>query len=242
MHQNHDHLNNEYTETFGADDGQAVQIITNSICQLYQEWRLFLYFFAGARERVDVLNAASGSTARTLQNTLWDSALLKVRRLTDPAKQRSNENLSLERLVEIAQNSGAIDLKPAYLELIEKVSSCRKYTDKNLVHRDLRNALSAEKETINRRATTEAIRAIGRFVRKFHRATRNVDFLLMPISGNDDEQRFLLCLYLGNEAAHRNKKDRYRRAQAGELTDLLKSEYPDWIYDRKSKSPSFDFE
>jgi hypothetical protein len=235
-------LENEYLEAFGADGGRAVQIVTNSVCQLYQEWRLFLYFFAGPKERVGVLNDASGLTARTLQNTLWDSALIKVRRLTDPSKQRSNENLSLERLVGIAQESCKIDLKPAYAELIEKVSHCRKYTDKNLVHRDLRNALSVQKQTIDLRTTTDAIRKIGWFVRKFHSLTRDVDYLLMPIAGADDEQRFLLRLHLGNEAALESQKESYQKVQAGDFAALMKPECPDWIYAKKSKSPSFDFE
>ena len=241
MHRNQNQPEIEYFEAFGADDGRAVQVITNSICQLYQEWRLFLYFFAGAKERVDVLNAASGMTARTLQNTLWDSALLKVRRLTDPAKQGSNENLSLERLVSIALNSKSVDLKPAYSELVEKVSTCRKYTDKNLVHRDLRNALSARIETIDRRATTDAICAIGSFVRAFHRKTRDVDLLLMPITGSDDEQRFLLRLHLGNETARRRNEER-KKAQSGNFEDLFKSGAPEWIYDRRSKSPTYNFD
>lgn len=242
MELSHDETERNYIEFFGEDDGRTVHIITNSISQLYQEWRLFLYFFTGPKERVEVLNVASGTTARTIQNLLWDSALMKVRRLTDPARSRSNRNLCIQKLVQIAQESCSADLSVSYEDVLGKVKTCRKYTDKHLVHRDLSHALGKAETSIDRKATTEAIRSIGGFIKKFHLITRDTEYLLMPMSGIEDEQQFLMRLYLGNERAIHLEKERYERAMAGELTDFSEYERPEWIVEQKMQTPSFDFD
>ena len=231
-----------YAEKFGEHDGKTVLMITNSTSQLYQEWRLFLYFFTGPTERVDALNAASGTTARVLQNLLWDSAIMKVRRLTDPAKTGSNRNLSIQKLVQIASEKSSVDLRDSYNEVLEKVRACRKYADKHLVHRDLYHAIGPAQIGVNRKETTDAVRSIGRFVKEFHQVTRDTDYLLMPMSHPENEQQFLMRLHLGNERAEQLKTERYQKAITGELRDSSEYDWPNWIFDQKSQSPSYDFE
>ncbi|WP_299565775.1 hypothetical protein [uncultured Sulfitobacter sp.] len=242
MELTHDDILENYAELFGVDDGATVKLITDSISQLYKEWNIFLYFFCGPRERVDVLNESSGSTARTLQSMLWDSAVMKVRKLTDPAKSRSNKNLSIENLVRIAFDHSKLDISGSYETTMAEVTDCRKYADKYLVHRDLGHALGKSATSINRKSTTLAIRAIGSFVKTFHMETRDTQYALMPISFAADEQQFLMRLHLGNLKSKELEAERYARAISGEKVEKLEYRLPEWIRDDESRHPLFDLD
>jgi hypothetical protein len=242
MNLSHEETANQYAEVFGSEDGKTVHIITNSISQLYQEWRLFLYFFAGRPERVEVLNRSSGSTARVLQNVLWDNALLKVRRMTDPEKAQSNRNLSIQQLVRIAKERCGVDLKSDYDVTFNQIKACRKYTDKHIVHRDLEHAHGNAETSITRKQTTEAIRSIGGFVKKFHSSTRDIEYLLMPTSHGQNEEQFLMRLHLGNQRDEFLKNERNERAASGEAFRSSEYNWPDWIFDHDSRRPGFDFD
>lgn len=241
MNKSHSEVGKEFADLFGETDGKTVQLITNSVSQLYSEWRIFLYFFCGAKERVDVLNLASGTTARTLSYMMWDSALLKVRRLTDPAKSRSNSNLSIEQLVLIANKMAGKNISPDYELAKTAVADCRRYADKYLAHRDLGHALGKNEIGVNRKSTTDAIRAVGGFVQKFHSVVRDTHYVIMPISPLEDEKQFLMRLHLGNQKAVELKRESYDRAMSGERFDQSEYQWPSWIRDEENEHPLYDF-
>jgi hypothetical protein len=241
MNQSHSEVEEQYLNLFGKSDGKTVHLVTNSVSQLYSEWRIFLYFFCGPKERVDTLYLASGITSLTLKNMLWDSALLKVRRLTDPARSRSNSNLSIENLVRISNEIAGKDIAPEYELTKIAVADCRQYADKYLAHRDLGHALGESETLINRKSTTDAIRSIGNFVQTFHSVVRDTHYLIMPISPIADEKQFLMRLHLGNQKAEELKKEEYDRAMAGEGVDRREYQWPDWIRDEESEHPLYNF-
>ncbi len=228
-----------YVAEFGDEDGPIVHRLTDAASQLALEWRVFLYLFCGPQERVDVLNRASGLTARLIQNLLWDNVLLRIRRLADPMTSRSNKNLSLEHLVRIGRNTKAVDLGP-FLEVIRnEISELSAYASKYLAHSDLEHALGSKKVSIVRKDTTRAVKQIAGFVSMFHRDVRDVQHLIMPITSADDEQQFLARLHLGNVTAQANRFSRVEKAKMGEWDDALKSNIPDWILDMDFRNYPF---
>ncbi|MCG3267793.1 hypothetical protein [Yoonia sp. I 8.24] len=232
----------EYQSIYGEKEGKSVYLITNATSQLFREWRVFLYFFAGNKERVDALNASSGSSTRIIQKALWDSAILKIRRLTDPAKQKSNNNLSLEQLVRIADRACDIDLTQLHDAIDDKVSSCNKHADKYLAHSDLPHAHGTKVAPVTRQETTEAVVAIGDFVRLFHQKTRQVDYALMPIGGSNDEKQFLMHLFLGHQKDTANRKERLEKAKSGAPFEGTDHDWPEWIFNKSTNDLFKPFE
>jgi hypothetical protein len=227
--QTHEEVAEDYKNTFG-DDGKVVHLLTNKVSQLYSEWRIFLYFYCGPIERVEVLNTASGSTAKALQNLLWDNAILKIRALTDPSKSRSNSNLTIQRLSQIASAHNGTDMTASLEHTLDVVEVFRKYADKYLAHYDLKHAVGDRATTLNRGETTNAIKAIGDFVKDFHQQTRDVHYELMPLSHLGNEQQFLARLNLGNIKASEDNIEWLRLDKSGEIYDRSKFENPNWIY------------
>lgn len=234
---NPDEICAKYIADFGQKDGPIIHHITQKVANLALRWRVFLYLYCGPQERVDTLNAGSGLIAKMLQDLIWDDTLLRIRQLTDHAKQRKGENLSLPHLEIIAGKKG-IDLAGAYQSTSELCAPARAFVDKRIAHLDLQHVLGDIQTDVNRAQTTEAVRAISRFVRTFHSMVRNSQFSLMPHMSPDDETRFLLRLYQGVqlekvlEAAARQTFMDQNWTQAGVSLGYNRPDIPAWIHER----------
>lgn len=220
----------KYEDEFGAEDGAVVHRLTESVSQLYHEWRLFLYFFGGPKERVDVLNAASGSTAKVLQNLLWDNAVLKIRALTDYEGTGSNRNMSLENLCRIAKRFDIEDLNGPFVEMRAKCTKSRKYADKYLAHRDFHHSVGRKSSTITRGETTASVKVIGDFVRLFHSQVRDTDYQLAPVMGAGNAEDFLAFLHLGALKQQEMRAEEMDDIKAGHYNTRAKYEWPEWVW------------
>ncbi len=222
----------QYADKFGTKDGQIVQKLTNKVINLTMRWQMFLYFFAGARERVDVLNEASGLTSRVLQGLFWDDALLRIRQMTDLAKTGRDENLSLQQFVIIAKRF-SFDLETAYQQAMSTCKPAKVYANKYLAHLDLPHSLGDLKISVARGATTDAISGICKFVQEFHTKVRGTTHLLVPILHSGNHQQFLLRLYQGNQAAKNLEAASLAAAKAGNWSASNRTDIPDWILERR---------
>lgn len=229
----------EYEDFFGENDGPVVQRLTDSVSQLYYEWRLFLYMFCGPKERVDALNKASGQTSKVLQNLLWDSAILKIRALTDEACSGSNKNMSLGNLPQIAERFGARDLDNAFSETRDVCKKCRKYASKYLAHKDFHYSLGKRNASVTRAETTASVVAIGNLVRLFHSKVRDVDYFLAPVMGAANEEKFLAYLHFGAIHQAEMKAAQIADLKAGRYDTRSDYEWPDWILAKELRNTPF---
>lgn len=227
-----------YIEKFGPKDGPIIRNITFKAATLAWRWRVFLYFFCGPRERVDVLNEASGMMAKLLRDLLWNDTLMRIRQMTDPAKQKANNNLSLEHLVRIAADK-SVNMSDGYAEAQLRCKLAKTYATKNLAHLDLGHALGDEISNVTRGQTTEAIRAICGFVHKFHFEFLDTDYQLMPMTHHDDEDQFLLRLYQGNQADKAFEAAELAAALAGDWSASNRGIIPPWVKETDELSHLF---
>lgn len=234
-----DEVADQYAAIFGKKDGQIVKNLSFKVSNLALRWQMFLYFFCGPTERVDVLNEASGRTAKVLTSLLWDDALLRVRQMTDPAKTKWNDNLSLEHLVRVAHKINGIDLEGDRLRTLEACRPAKEYATKNLAHLDLEHALGDQTTNVTRGQTTEAIRAICKFVQEFHLQVRDTTYVILPIGNSEDESQFLLRLYQGNRAEKDLKAASRAAAEAGDIGAIKRPDIPDWIWERRNPMDLF---
>ena len=233
---NPDEICANYIAIFGQKDGPVIQHITQQVANLALRWRVFLYLYCGPHERVNTLNESSGFIAKMLHDLIWDDTLLRIRQLSDHAKQWKGENLSLPHLVTIAKKKG-IDLSSEYQSTAEICAPARAFVDKRIAHLDLAHVLGDIQTDVNRAQTTEAVKAICRFVRTFHSWVRNCQFSLMPLTFPDETQ-FLLRLYQGVqsekvlEAAARQAFMDQHWTQAGVSLGYKRPDIPEWVHER----------
>lgn len=232
-----DHAIEELVARFGEVDGFLVYKLTNSVSQLALQWRIFLYLYCGAKERIDVLNEASGFFAKTLQNILWDNTILTIRRLTDSAESNRNTNVSLIHLLKIAGENS--ELQRAYDDMLKCCEPSRRYASKLIAHSDLDHATGKKTAAITRGETTQAVKSVMLFVQKFHSLVRDIHYELLPITTLDDEQQFLHRLHQGNQAAQSATEERREAFQTGDYDKALQDSVPKWIYDFKARDEPF---
>lgn len=219
----------QLSEMFGRDDAKLVQAITGRVIQLHDEFDLFRYFFCGPRARVEALNNASGPTARTLQNALRDKIVLTVRALTDPSRdKKGNKNISAQALCVIAKKC-SVDLDQSWKKALAQSNICRKHADKYLAHYDQNEFLMANRPSLRLSEISGAVKQIGLFVQDFHRETRAVDYMLLPIKGAGDEQSFLASVHFGNVKRNELHEEWVARYRSGETFDPAEYQWPDWL-------------
>jgi hypothetical protein len=197
---------NEYVKRFGADDGFLAKNLTDRVSQLYDEWRLFIYLFAENQDRSTLLARTSSLMFETLQRSLWDGVLTKIRHLTDSAKTKSGQkNFSLEWLVEIGKSHGEHNYSADWEKVLEDCRPVRRYVDKHIAHLDDQHIRGKAKSPMNRKTTTVAVKSIGTFVKKFHESTCNTTMVLLPTLQGHDHQHVLYLLHLGHQKLSENE-------------------------------------
>jgi hypothetical protein len=116
--------------------------IEQDVFRLGYVWTSFRFLYAGEKKNVDVLNAVGSGFFVMVQRLMYDDAILRVAKLTDPAGNRHQENVSLERLL-LATNWETTD--PAkwqkFRALLDRTEAscepCRKHRHKRISHKDL---------------------------------------------------------------------------------------------------------
>jgi hypothetical protein len=110
-------------------------------------WQEFVELFATKSTRVELINQAAGGFFRIVQDTLLESILLHIARLTDPPQstgRKDRANLTIQNLPALV---GHAETKAKVQELVavamEDARFCRDWRNRHIAHRDLNLALGA---------------------------------------------------------------------------------------------------
>lgn len=138
-------LREQARNLMGDDLGEVYIYLVNDLFHLECNWAEYVYLFGERKTRVDLLNQASSSFFGHVQSTLFESYLLHVSRLTDPAtmgRNKEHQNLSIHALCAHIQDH---DLLPALRTQIEKtmktVEFARGWRMKRIAHSDLYHSI-----------------------------------------------------------------------------------------------------
>lgn len=229
----------EHINKFGETDGSIVYHLEQSVAQLFNEWRIFLYFFRGPEERVETMNSASGLIANTLLCSLRDVVLMRVRALMDRERFRADENVSLKQLVSVAKNHSQINLDAEYEKAKKICQPITKHATKRLAHQDLKSFRDPTSVSIKVDEITAAVKGVGDFLVSFQANVRDVSYEVHPCMSVVDEQEFMEVLYLGNaeKQRRRNLLLTNLRNHLGEEEGIEK--LPNWIFDSKFRTTPF---
>jgi hypothetical protein len=136
---------------------------------------VFRTLYADDPVSVDLLNTIAPGTFRVIQESLQDSIVLRISRMTDQPKTRSQDNLTLETLIEGAAKDGETKLvkrlRKKYPEVIRRVSSVRKLRHKVTGHTDRAVRLGVVPvPSVRLVEVSEAVESIGEFLNVFEDA------------------------------------------------------------------------
>lgn len=135
-------------EAMGNELGQLYSSLWQELVSLHRKWGYFVQLFGSKQDRVELLNKTAPDLFRTIQDLLWEDALLHLARMTDAPKSIGKENLtirSIPQLVGRKKLSG--ELESAVEVAVKKSEFARDWRNRRIAHRDLGLAvgnLSAE--------------------------------------------------------------------------------------------------
>ena len=135
-------IKRRYFDSMGQELGSMFYELWIEVVWLHEKWEEYVELFGTDDSRVKLINDAASLFFYIVQDTLWDSTLLHIARLTDPSKSMNKANLSIKGLLNLIDNA---QLKSEVSDLIEiadsKAAFCRDWRNKHIAHRDLDIAL-----------------------------------------------------------------------------------------------------
>lgn len=160
----HAHLGDVYTE------------IDQDVTRVHAYWKLLLQLF-GTRESVDTLNRAAGFAIRVIQDSLTDSVLLRITKLTDPASSQSGkfENLSFANLIQKLPRDADASLLDSLRDKLTLIQGAtedfRAIRHKRLAHRDSAYAIDPTQVLpgIGKKAIEETLELFRDFMHEIQR-------------------------------------------------------------------------
>jgi hypothetical protein len=128
----------------GEPLGALYSALWQSVALVHVYWKEYVELFGSKPERIDLLNRAAPAFFHMLQDELWELALLRISRLTDPPKtgRAGRQNLSIQALPALISDA---TLKARVTQLVAdavaETAFCRDWRNRRIAHSDLLLAL-----------------------------------------------------------------------------------------------------
>jgi hypothetical protein len=128
----------------GQPLGELYSALWQAIATIHVYWKEYVELFGSKPERIDLLNRAAPAFFHILQEELWELALLRISRLTDPPKtgRAGRQNLTIQALPALISDA---TLKAQVTQLVADVVAetafCRDWRNRRIAHNDLLLAL-----------------------------------------------------------------------------------------------------
>jgi hypothetical protein len=130
-------VKNSYTSSMGEELGSAFFHLDQKLVELHIVWQQFRQLYGTNEETVQLLNRTAGLFFKVVQDELWDSVLLGISRMTDPADTRWGKNLTIQSLPPLIAEPG---LKAEEQNLCDTAVGvaifARNHRNKRIAHQD----------------------------------------------------------------------------------------------------------
>ena len=190
---------------------QVFKNLQDDLLWLHAKWKIYRQLFAASEERIAILNDFAPDFFQVVHDGLIFDLLLTMSRMTDPAKTRSKENLTLDRLMSMLRKPGSEKLPKELRIKVEAVKqSCHPFRDirnRQLAHTDLGTALEYHPDPlpgISREMVEHALTAFRHLFESIDRYLGNAEtnYNDVPLRGDGDT----IIRYLKESKAYRKHK------------------------------------
>jgi hypothetical protein len=130
-----------------AESEAVLSALHNYISDVHQEWKTLIELFGSGDQRAKLLHHTANGFFDTVYQALLRDVLLGIARLCDPLKTAGQDNLVLERLLQLPEILGAPELLDnltrQFAEIKAQAKPFREYRHKYLAHLDLLTSVQA---------------------------------------------------------------------------------------------------
>lgn len=89
---------------------ESIKLLENQVCWEAIKWEIYVQLFGTSKENIDLLNKFSPVTFKVFQDVLYDDTLSFICKVTEKAKTCGNDNLTINRLLELIDKKKYADL------------------------------------------------------------------------------------------------------------------------------------
>ena len=126
-----------YISAMGEELGSNFYELYRKLVELHILWQQYCQLFGEGPDVVDLLNRTAGLFFKIVQNELWDSVLLGISRMTDPAINGANKNLTIQSLPHFIRDPTLrVKIQEFCTSAISKAEFARKHRNKRIAHQD----------------------------------------------------------------------------------------------------------
>ncbi|SDX02492.1 hypothetical protein SAMN04488001_2280 [Litoreibacter albidus] len=227
-----DDIPDKHVEEFGEQIAKEFHLLKSDLFELRLMWRSYRELFGKNKERVELLNSISGSFAQTIEISLWESVLIRLRRFNDEGASRIKRRpLSLGLLREISKQTNDQELRKLIQEAKTKAAFAKNWSDKRIAHSDYDYRMGSVKlESASRQKVTDAIDAIAAVIKRIGSERLDTHYVTHPVSALKDET-FVLKLLLDGKKGWDAKPDLARSLIKNGDYEAYKEvyKYPSWL-------------
>ncbi|EKD73844.1 MAG: hypothetical protein ACD_45C00175G0004 [uncultured bacterium] len=202
-------LKQHHIQIMGEKIGSHYHALWNELAQLYSKWDEYVELFGTKPSRLELLNSSAPLFFRTVQDSLWESTLIHITRITDPVKSCGKDNLSITRLECLVD----VEIKGIISEKIniavKKSNFCRDWRNRRIAHNDLSLALDSGAvplEPASRASIKDALQSIASVLNTVEEHYMNSTTEFNVIKGFYGAEALLYVLDDGLTASKERKK------------------------------------
>jgi len=146
----------------GEELGSLYHALWNELAWLYLKWGEYVELFGTKPSRIELANRVAGHFFRIVQDSLWESCLLHIARLTDPPKSAGKENLTIKKLPDFINDERTKKYLSEMIEVaVEKADFCRDWRNRRIAHQDLELAMKAGAEPLKPASRAKVKEVLG---------------------------------------------------------------------------------
>lgn len=220
-----DEINKKYAAKLGREFGDFFFHLDQSVVGLVSIWDVYRALFGTNKERVDLLNSASGYVTRTFQDSLHERVILGICQVSDPAGSGSRKNVTVRGLPQYMVDADhRAEIERMLVEVEIATGFARELRNKLIAHSDLGTVSgSCVVDSSSRMKIVDAIKSIIKPLRYVHSQFFDTHKLYHPIT--EGTNGFLGCVFLGVA----KKNEELQLLKSGNGHDLLSKSLPDWM-------------
>ncbi len=158
----------EYREKMGNELGPIFHRLWTERALLHMRWEEYDDMFGTAQEDFELMNNVAPGFFKTVQDTGWESILLKLCHFADPAKVGPRRTLSLETLLQTKGAQNVPNLKELVDIAQQQIKFAKDWRNRHIAHADLEYQLEKKAKPLasaSRAQVREALKCIDAVLR-----------------------------------------------------------------------------
>lgn len=217
--QTSDEIRKGRIEVLGEEFGLLYDSVYTGVLELFFNWFEYKELFASKESRIKLLNEAAPSFFYIVQRRLWESILLHICRLTDPAQTAGKRNASINSISQFITDEGFGNQESCLVvQLMEASSFSRDWRNRYISHSDFDLAINLTAKPLEE-ANSEKVERVLELFQKYINLFQNYYFNVTTALNLIDSRKGVLALLRVLDDGLESKKKRFERIKSGKHTE-----------------------